>query len=203
MRSDITHGDRALERGGEAAAGDLTDLATLLVEDKRALPDRLTPLDLKTDTLLDRAVVELGKDSHVAGKAALGSAPLVDREGQAGHHRRRLEIEIVAVERQARLEPQRIARTEPDRPGEIVTRDRVGQLHPGVGGHGYFESVLASVPRAADPQFAPLPVKWARLHEAQLAHAGDDRFQNVGRTRALERQQRLLLHVIDDHVARQ
>ena len=70
------------------------------------------------------AVLELGEDPHRAGEAAFGAAALVDREGQAGHHRRRLAVEVVAVERQPGFEPQRIARAEADRLDQLVGDDR-------------------------------------------------------------------------------
>ena len=46
-----------------------------------------------------------------------------------------------------------------------------------------------------------MPVERAALHEAELADARDDRLQHLGRARALKREQRLLLHMVDDDVA--
>ena len=112
-------------------------------------------------------------------------------------------VEVVAVERQARLEPQRIARAEADRLGQLVRDDRVGELGRGDRRHRNLEPVLAGIARAADPQAAALPVERPALHEAELADAGNDRLEHLGGARALEREQRLLLHMVDDDVAGQ
>src|SRR5437870_282372 len=77
---DIAHGDRSLERGGEAAARDLANLVSFAVEDERALADGLTAVDVEADALLRRSVLELGEDAHRAREAAFGTAALVDRE---------------------------------------------------------------------------------------------------------------------------
>ena len=61
------------------------------------------------------------------------------------------------------------------------------------------EPVLAGIARAADPQRPAVPVERAALHEAELADAGDDGLKHFGRLRPLQREQRLLLHMVDDH----
>ena len=105
---DIAHGDRALQRRREAAAGDPADLIAFAVEHQRAFANRLAAVDLEADALLRRTVLDLRENAHRAGEAAVGAAPLVDCEGEAGHDRRRLVVEVVTVERQARFEAQRI-----------------------------------------------------------------------------------------------
>src|SRR5438270_13990600 len=92
MRSHIPHGDRALQRGREAAAGDLTDLIALAIENQRALADWLAALDIEADAFLRRAILKLRDNAHGPRKAALGAAALVDGEGQPGHHRRGVEV---------------------------------------------------------------------------------------------------------------
>ena len=94
-----------MQRGREAAARDLSNLIALTVEDEGALANRLPSVDFEPDPLLRNTILKLTQDAHVAGKAALGAAALVDGERQAGHHRRRTRIEIVAVKRQSRLQP--------------------------------------------------------------------------------------------------
>src|SRR4051794_31973653 len=128
MARDIAHGDRALQRWREAAAGDLADLTALAVEDKRALAHRLATLDFQADALLRRSILEFGENSHGPGKTALGPAPLVDGEGQAGHDRRGASIKIVAVQREARFKPKRIAGAETDRLRNLMGGDRVGEF---------------------------------------------------------------------------
>src|SRR4051794_22529157 len=128
MARDIAHGDRALQRWREAAAGDLADLIALAVEDKGALAHRLAPFDFKANPLLRRSILELGKDSQGSGKASLSSATLVDGEGQAGHDRRGASIKIVAVQREARFKPKGIASAETDRLRKLMGADRVGEF---------------------------------------------------------------------------
>ena len=77
--------------------------------------DGLAALDGEADALADRTIVQLLRDARPAGEAPLGAAALGERKGQVGLHGRRMLIEIVAVERQARLQPERIAGAEPDR----------------------------------------------------------------------------------------
>src|SRR5437764_15402601 len=78
VRSDIAHGNGPLQRGREAAAGDLADLIAFAVKDERAFADGLTALDVEADALLRRAVLKLGEDTHSAWEAASAAAPLVD-----------------------------------------------------------------------------------------------------------------------------
>src|SRR5437764_2001229 len=156
---DIAHGDGALERGREAAAGDLADLIAFAVEDERTLAHGLAAVDIEADALLRRAILELGEDAHRAREASLGAAALIDGEGQAGHHRRGIEVEVVAVERQARLKPKRITRAEADRLGQLVGADYVGKRGGGGRRYGNLESVLAGVTGAADPQRPSLPAE--------------------------------------------
>src|SRR5438132_11185091 len=97
VRGDVTHDDWPLQRRREAAAGDSADFIAFAVEHERALADRLPAVDLETDALLDRSIVEFGKDAHGTGEAPLGAATLVDGESEPSHHRRGPEVEIMAV----------------------------------------------------------------------------------------------------------
>ena len=65
------------------------------------------------------------------------------------------------------------------------------------------EPILAGIARTADPQRLTQRVERAALHEAELADSGNDRFEHFGGSRTLKREQRLLLHMIDDDLARQ
>ncbi len=81
------------------------------------------------------------------------SAPaLADRELQPGHYRRRVEVDVVPVERQARLEPKQIARAQPDRPHALVGKERVRHRFDRARGNRNLEPVLAGIARAADPR---------------------------------------------------
>src|SRR6185312_16845420 len=127
MARHITHGNRALQRWREAAAGDLADFIAFSIEHERALADRLPTVDLEADTLLRGLVLELGEDAQRTGEPALGAATLVDREIEVGHDWRRIEVEVVAIERQASLQPKRIARAEADRLGKLMLANRISQ----------------------------------------------------------------------------
>src|SRR6476620_1843092 len=97
---DVGHGDRRLEGRREAARRDLAGLVALAVDDQGALADRLAALDGEADALADRAVLQLLRDPGPARKTALGAATLGQSEGQVCLDRRRVLVEIVAVERQ-------------------------------------------------------------------------------------------------------
>ena len=71
-------------------------------------------------------------------------------------------VEVVAVERQSRLEPQRIARAEPDRLDPLVGDQRVGQRLDIARRDRNLEAVLAGVARAADPQRLAVPAEQVR-----------------------------------------
>ena len=62
-----------------------------------------------------RAVLQLVADGGGAGKVPRGAAALADDPGEVGLHRRGQLIDVVAVQAEASLQPQRIARTEAGR----------------------------------------------------------------------------------------
>ena len=140
----------AADRGPEAAGGDAADLGARGVDDFRAVARRRAALQPEADALARRPVGERRLNARRAGKAALDAPPLLDRPGEPGLDRIDRLVELVAVEAQARFEPQRIARAEADR------RDlRIGQQPPRegfrlVGGQRDLESVLAGVAGARD-----------------------------------------------------
>jgi hypothetical protein len=69
-----------------------------------------------------RALRQLSQEDRGAGKAALLAAALADGPGEPRLDRAGGAVDLVAVERQARLQPQRIPRSQPGRadlvPGE-------------------------------------------------------------------------------------
>ena len=98
--------------------------------------------------------VELAEDPHRAGEAAFGAAALADGESRGPAITGVVvAVEIVAVERQAGLEPQQIARAEADRldrAGRRRARRRAARRR--AAGDRNLEPVLAGIARAADPQ---------------------------------------------------
>src|SRR5205085_514361 len=146
---DIAHGDRALERRRETTAGDPAELIAFAIEDQRTFAHGLSAVDVEADALLGWPILQLRENPERTREAAFRAAALVDREVEAGHDRRRLAVDIVAVQRQPSLKAQRIARAEPDRPGGVVSHDRIGKLGRASSGHGNLESVLASIAGAA------------------------------------------------------
>ena len=64
----VTHGDRPLQRGRKAAAGDLADLIAFAVEDERAFANRLAAINLQADAFLWRAVLQFGENPCAPGK---------------------------------------------------------------------------------------------------------------------------------------
>src|SRR4029453_6582912 len=98
-RGDIAHGDRPLQRRREGSACHPANFIALAVQHQSALAHWLATLDSEADALLDRAILDLGDDPHVAGKAALGAAALADRGLEVGPDRRRLGVEVVPIAR--------------------------------------------------------------------------------------------------------
>ena len=93
---------------------------------------------------------ELVLDALGAGEAALDAAPLLDRPGEAGLDRARGLVDVVAVEAEAGLEPQRVARAEADRlHARPAASSSLARSAASFGGHRDLEAVLAGVARAA------------------------------------------------------
>ena len=69
-------------------------------------------------------------DALGAGKAALGAPALLDRPGERRLDRIDRLVEFVAVEAEAGLEPQRIARAEPDRRDVGLGQEQAGEAFP-------------------------------------------------------------------------
>src|SRR5580704_17512931 len=114
-RLDIAHGERAPERRAEAARGDSADLAPVLRLDLGAFARRRLAVRQDTDALARRTLGELPLDALGAGKAAFLAPSLLYRPGERRLDGRGRRVDVMAVEAKPGLEPQRIARAEPDR----------------------------------------------------------------------------------------
>src|ERR1700754_2212589 len=110
----IAHSARRVTRWAEAAAGNTADcLAADL--DFGAFARRGAAFGLDADPAAGWALGDLLLDDGVADEAALGAAALGDRPDEIGLDRCRALIDIVPVQAQPGLEPQRIAGTQADR----------------------------------------------------------------------------------------
>src|SRR5262245_32458667 len=110
---DIAHGDGAPERGSEAAGRDLADRLSGDRNLRALARDRLA-LGQQADAPARRAFGDLPLDDGSAGEATRGAALLADAPQQARFDGRGRGVDVVAVEAEAGLEAQRIARAETD-----------------------------------------------------------------------------------------
>ena len=83
--------------------------------DLRALAGGRLALGPEPDQLARRPLLELAQDDLGTGEAALLAPPLADRPGEPGLDRGGGGVDVVAVERQAGLQAQRVARTQAGR----------------------------------------------------------------------------------------
>src|SRR5690606_37361696 len=108
---------------------------------------------------------ELTENRFGAGEPAFRAPALADRPGKPRLDRRRRLVDVLAVQAQARLEPQRVAGAQASRLdlglGEQTARQR---LHV-CGGHRDLEPVLAGVAGAGDQGGHAVEHEEARTHE--------------------------------------
>ena len=110
-----------------------------------ALPSGLMPTRLRFGPFASSAWMRAAP-----GKPPSIAAPLLDRPGEAGFDRARGLVDVVAVEAEPRLEPQRVARAEPDRLHAVLRQQQLGEIRRLVGRDRDLEAVLAGVARARD-----------------------------------------------------
>ena len=127
---------------------------------------------------------QLALDARGAGEAALGPPPLADRPCQPGLDRRRRLVDVVAVEAEAGLEPQRIAGAEADRLCARIAGQPLPKRRRMIGMHSDLEAVLAGVAGAADVALDAVERHDRRCHERELACGREQRADDVdgGRT---------------------
>src|SRR5690606_22853295 len=147
---DIAHRHRAIDGRAEAAAGDPADRAAVAVGDLGALGRRSPALGPDADAAPRRAAGDLRLDAGGAGEAALLAATLADAPGQTRLDRRGRRVDVVAVQAEAGLQPQRIAGAEADRLDVGMRQQPFGD-GPGLGRRDRdLEAVLAGVSGAGD-----------------------------------------------------
>src|SRR3546814_7108797 len=138
---------------------------------------RRPPRSTRTDTLFPYTTLF---------RSLLRAAALADREAEVGFGGVDFGGHVVTVERQARFEPQRIARAEADGLYFFHRAERIGKGGEGFARQRNLEAVLAGVARAADADRHAVPVIGAHLHEDEFAHrrpAGLQRRQTHARQR--------------------
>src|SRR5690606_4008985 len=93
-----------------------------------ALAGRRTALGLDADADARRSVAQLALDALGAGEAALLATALLNRPDEARLHRRGHLVQLMAVEAEAGLQPQRVARTQADRLHDVLRQKQPGQI---------------------------------------------------------------------------
>jgi hypothetical protein len=164
-----------------------------VVDEVRAFAHRHALEADEADPLDRRAVGELPAIALGAGIAAgalaAGPAHLLDRPGEAGLDRRGGGVDVVAVEAQARLEPQRVARAEAGGRdlglGEQGARERLGLG----GGDRDLEAVFAGVAGARREAGDAVDRRLGAGHEGEPGELGREALHHRGGLRALQREQ--------------
>ena len=132
----------------------MAELVAVGVDDDGAFAHRHPLQADQADPLGGRAGGELAVDHRGAGVAAVaraaGAPHLLDRPGEAGFDRRGGRVDVVAVQAQAGLQAQRVARAQADRADLGLREQRARQRFGLLGRHRDLEAVLAGVARAGD-----------------------------------------------------
>jgi len=167
---DESQGDRPTQGGREAAGRDPADNFAIGGEHLGALAGRRA-LDGQADTHAAEAAGQLAEDASGAGNIA-GLAPAPgDREAQVGLDRADGLVEVMTVERQARLQAQGIPRPEADRAHPLVGQQPVPEPPGGECRNQDLEAVLACVAGPGHHQLHALPAEAGKAHEAELGRA--------------------------------
>ena len=158
-RATIAHRDRRADAWAEPAGGDDADRRA--VAETISVPSRA---GARPSGLSRRAGGPARWPARLnplrAGKAALDAAALLNRPGERRFDRVHGLVEFVAVEAEARLEPQRIARAKPDRRDVGLAQQQAREALPPRRGKRNLIAVLAGIARARDeglelPRSAP------------------------------------------------
>ena len=150
-RRQIAHRDRRIEARAEAARGDLADRLgrSRIGKQQRAFAHRRAAFRPQADAAARRAFFELREDLFGAGKTAGAraavAAALLHRPFQRAFDRRRRGVDVVAVKAKPGLEPQAVARAEPDRQHVGIVQQRRRQRFGVVGRHRNLKAVLAGI----------------------------------------------------------
>jgi hypothetical protein len=133
---------------------------------------------------------------NAPGKPPSARRRFGDGEAEIGLDRRRPGIEIVPIERKSRLEPQRIAGAEADRLHFRLPGEKLRDFGSRRGGDGYLEAVLAGIAGSADPGRNAADLESAPGHEGKILDARRHPDKRFDRLRALQRDERLILKML-------
>src|SRR5690606_27916072 len=135
-----------MARGGSESAGsDAARLAAIGGDQPRAAAHRLASLRLEADALMAGS----GRDGRLkrcrADKAAFAAQRLGDGPEKPGIDRRRIGIDVLAVQAKTALEAQRVARGEARPLAACVGEQAISERRALFDRHGDLEPVLAGV----------------------------------------------------------
>src|SRR5690606_16171472 len=142
---DVAHGHRAANRRAEAAAGDLSHACPCSIDDLDVLACYHSPFGSDAYPLPLHALPKLALHDFRTGEAAAFPAALADRPGEPRFDRRRSLVQIVAIQAEPGLKPQRIARTEPRGLHLILVEQLPREALGLVGRNRHLEAVLPRV----------------------------------------------------------
>ena len=182
----------AFDARAEAARGDEADPRAVRRQDLGAVAHRRAAQRAEADALARRAVAQARAgcarrpESRRRRAASLG-----DGEGEVGLDRRGGLVEVVAVERQARLQAERIARAEADRLhlrlGEQRAGDRLRVAAPGRRSRSRPRRYSRSARRSSRCRRTR---RSSRVMKTRLSTFGQWRAMHLRRLRPLQREER-------------
>ena len=189
---DITHRDRRSDAGTETARGDAPDRLSGNVDDLGARARGRAAQQPQAHALARRTVGERRQDARGSGKAALGAPALRDRPCEPRLDRIGRLVEFVAVEAEAGLQPQRVARAEADRLDLALRQQPARERHGVFGGQRNLKTVLAGVAGARDRHVEPVEGERLRTHERHRLDARSRREarEDARGRRSLQRDER-------------
>lgn len=109
----------------------------------------------------------------------------------------------MTIEAKPRLEPQTVARTEPDGFDFRFAQQFLCEFHNFIGGHRNLVAVLAGVARTADVTRDARDIHVARGHKIHLRHRGRKACQHFNGLGSLQRDQRTVFDTVELNACRQ
>jgi len=192
LRRDIAHGDRPRERGGKPAGCDASDGSPVRRIEFGARAHRRLSLDRQPDAKARRPAGDLRPDALASGKAAFGAPAPTDRPGETRLDGIGRFVDVLAIEAQPGLQPQRVARAEADRRDILLFEKTRRKCFRRCDGRGNFEAVFARIARAGDAKAGAVDIEGPPRHERHVGGAGQDRLENGGGARPLQGEQRAI-----------
>ncbi len=152
------------------------------------------PSSSKPNSQPRRSVCQFLLKARGAGESVLLAAALGDRPGQARLNRRGGLVNIVSVEAEPGLEPQRIPRAETDRHDVLEIQQGARHLFGSIGGNGDFETVLARIAGPAHMAANAVQRSRRRLHASEPRRRRTETVHDPHGGGALKRDERAIIH---------